>query len=72
MSFLEKRGLTEEYGNKVRLYFNYVWSTEMGLDSNKILDEVPTNLKSDIRISRYRNILLNSSLFISEKGSIDE
>jgi hypothetical protein len=34
MSFLEKRGLQKQYGKKVSEYYNYIWSTEMGVDPN--------------------------------------
>jgi hypothetical protein len=72
MGFLQKRGLTEQFGTKVSQYYNYMWSHEMGVDQNVILEELPANLKSDIRICRYQNILSQSSFFHGSNGEIEE
>jgi hypothetical protein len=72
MGFLNKRKLTSQFGAKVSQYYNYIWSHEMGVDSNIILDELPANLKSDIGICRYQQILHNSSFFHGSGGVTDE
>jgi hypothetical protein len=57
MNFLTKKKLKNNFYKQVDEYFNHIWTHNLGFNDNELLDELPANLKSDIRLAMYAHII---------------
>jgi hypothetical protein len=55
MNFLSKNGI-DHFRTNVDEYYNYIWKNDTGVDECEVLNELPSNLKADVRLARYSYI----------------
>ncbi len=48
---------------KIDQYFQYIWRTQLGLDENEILSQLPNSLKVDILHFMYQPAIDKSCFF---------
>ncbi len=49
-------------------YYNYIWDINKRIEDSEILNELPTNLLSDIQMERYYCSVKDSLLFKGDAG----
>ena len=57
MNFLNKKKLKNKFRKQVDDYFNYIWTHNIGFNDVELLEELPANLKTDIRCAMYAKII---------------
>ena len=52
----------------VNNYFDYQWSLNKGLNIDKVMEQLPDSIKSDVLISRYQDTVETSLIFRESTG----
>jgi hypothetical protein len=55
MNFLGKNKI-DHFRENVDEFYNYIWKNDTGVDESEVLNEIPSNLKADVRLARYSHI----------------
>ena len=55
----------------VNQYFDYQWSLYKGLNVEKVMDQLPESIRSDVLFSRYQDAIETSLIFRESTEQID-
>ena len=61
--YLQQRGVSPELNNRVRGYYEYLWSTRRGLAESEILSDLPRGLQVEIKEQLAEQVLDQVPLF---------
>lgn len=71
MSSLNSESVPQPLIDKIKDYFDYVWTNSKGIKYSEFLDQLPKCLNADILTSRYSEAIHNSIIFKKDFGAVD-
>lgn len=71
MSSLNKESVPKRLIEKIKDYFDYVWTSSKGISYSEFLNELPKCLNADILSSRYTEAIENSLIFKDAYEKVD-
>lgn len=69
-AFFRYRKIPESLQTRVHDYFNYVWLTQRGYDENSVLNELPTNIKTEVALYLKSELLDKVEMFHNSSDSL--
>jgi hypothetical protein len=71
MSEMNREAVPKHIVSQIKGYFDYVWAHNKGINYEKVLNNLPSCLKTDILSARYAEATKNSLIFKDDNDEID-
>ena len=69
-AFFRYRKIPQNLQTQAHNYFNYIWLTQRGYDENSVLNELPTNIKTEVALYLKRELLDKVEMFHNSSDSL--